>query len=896
MVFVRKRLLKLDHRFRLYAVAENTSTSLNSNGLERRRSWTSWVVNSNSAVNGFAGWNADEKSGDTPPRQSLQGIVAAGIAGVLLMGGLTFISLAIGKRSSSRLNQQMEPLTSQQEQLLLSDDNNTRIDKDTHETQNDLIEQSREGNLILDDTHQDFGLTNIGPNQQYFKIESSTDHISVDHVTLPKPPDSQISNASNSIDEDAYVASQKQEPFSDPGGSNLVTNSSLVNDHVMNLKTDEQLSGMVETINPNSPDLPPGDMDVSFSSQSEAVLEPHVITEMPTETTGASSTENLDIHKTEEVLTERNEASPSGTTVSSGMEYKPENELGNVYENMNGSRSKLHPINSGNGFISASIPAPSTVSTALLTAPGKVLIPATVDEVQGQAFAALQALKVIEADVQPVDLCTRREYARWLVSASSALSRSTVSKVYPAMYIENVTELAFDDITPEDPDFPSIQGLAEAGLIFSKLSRRDMHPSLDDDLGPLCFSPESPLSRQDLVSWKIALEKKQLPIVDRKNLQQISGFIDLDKIDPDAWPSLAADLRAGEQGIIALAFGYTRLFQPHKPVTKAQAAIALATGEASDFVSEELVRIEAETMAENVVTAQNALVALVEKDVNALYETELQLEREKVNAVAELAEEAKRELDRLRAEREAENLALLQGRAAVDSEMEVLSRLRRNVEEELQTLMSNKVEISHEKERLSKLRKDAEIENQEITRLQYELEVERKALSMARSWAEEEARRARDQAKALEEARERWAMQGIKVVVDDDLREEENAGVTWMGAGKEFSVEGTIVRGENLVDRLTLMANDVRGRSRNIINRIIQKMLQLIEMLKEWILKVGEQARELKDNTISKMSSSLQEVQRSSGEFSLALKGGIKRAAEDCRVGVEKITQKFNKT
>ena len=26
------------------------------------------------------------------------------------------------------------------------------------------------------------------------------------------------------------------------------------------------------------------------------------------------------------------------------------------------------------------------------------------------------------------------------------------------MYIEHVTELAFDDITPEDPDFASIQG------------------------------------------------------------------------------------------------------------------------------------------------------------------------------------------------------------------------------------------------------------------------------------------------------------------------------------------------------------------------------------------------------------------------------------------------------
>lgn len=38
------------------------------------------------------------------------------------------------------------------------------------------------------------------------------------------------------------------------------------------------------------------------------------------------------------------------------------------------------------------------------------------------------------------------------------LYRNTVSKVYPAMYIDNVTELAFDDITTEDPDFSSIQG------------------------------------------------------------------------------------------------------------------------------------------------------------------------------------------------------------------------------------------------------------------------------------------------------------------------------------------------------------------------------------------------------------------------------------------------------
>ena len=178
--------------------------------------------------------------------------------------------------------------------------------------------------------------------------------------------------------------------------------------------------------------------------------------------------------------------------------------------------------------------------------------------------------------------------------------------------------------------------------------------------------------------------------------------------------------------------GYTRLFQPDKPVTKAQAAIALATGESSDIVSEELARIEAESMAENAVAAHSALVDQVERDVNASYEKELSLEREKVDAVEKLAEQARAELEKLKSEREERNIALLKERAAVDSEMEIMSRLRREVEEQLQSLMSDQVEVSYEKERITKLRKDTEMENQEITRLQHELEVERKALAMAR--------------------------------------------------------------------------------------------------------------------------------------------------------------------
>nr|XP_011470349.1 PREDICTED: uncharacterized protein LOC101314705 isoform X3 [Fragaria vesca subsp. vesca] len=718
------------------------------NGVQRRRNGSSWVESKSTTADGFSGWSGSEGEDDSQKKKWSGGLVAAGVAGVILVAGVTVAALSSGNKANTRPKPQMEPLTTEQEEVLLVNDDRNADD----------VDEQR-------DAEKDGG----SPEEKAVQVLAEGNSSSLEVHTIVES-----GSSATSVSEQAYP---------------------IANEQYTNYSSD-----------------------------------------------------------------------------------------------MNTSKSQLPTPR--NSFSSAGIPAPTLVSAAVQVLPGKVLVPAVVDQVQGQALAALQVLKVIEPDVQPGDLCTRREYARWLVSASSALSRNSLSKVYPAMYIENITELAFDDITPEDPDFPSIQGLAESGLISSKLSRHDMDSSLDEDEGPYYFSPASPLSRQDLVSWKMALEKRHLPEADRKVLHQISGFIDTDKIHPDACPALVADL-SGEQGIIALAFGYTRLFQPNKPVTKAQAAIALATGEYAEVVSEELARIEAETMAEKAVDAHNALVAQVEKDVNATFEKDLSLEREKIDAVQRMAEAAKQELERLRSEREQDNIALMKERAAVESEMEVLARLRHEVEEQLENLMSNKVEISFEKERVSKLRKDAENESQEIARLQYDLEVERKALSMARAWAEDEAKRAREQAKSLEEARDRWERHGIKVVVDNDLREEALGEATWVDAGKQFSVEGTVSRAKNLMDKLKAMAVDIKGRSKDVIFKIIQKIALLISTLREWVSKAGERAGELKDTAISKANRSAQELQRNTLEYSLVVKEGAKRVADDCREGVEKLTQRF---
>lgn len=929
---------------------------MNGSGPERRRNGVSWI-RPDSAADGFSGWSSTdggEESADSERKKWLGGFVGTGLAGILLAAGLTFAALSLGKRGNSGAKH-MEPLTTQEEESLLDKSDNvggneneghsvkqedaggpdgsTGTYKDSSSSSEivDIPSENRVGNdyVVGDFSVDDVKSTSYNNDannnvsiQEDLQHKLSFDDTSVEAETVQNSynpfnsengNDSSVASDLKDLDGNSDVGTSeivtdlKDSPV-DLGSTNLSVSDAIPSDISPEFQDVTADSGRDQTSEHSSishvPDEPMAP-NVPSSSQSNTVLEPQIASKSSIETIPSSpANENFEPQDISQVKVEENsftvethslsEGGSSGTSVSASAFSLQNEQFSKNHNEIN--RSTTESPKPGTSFSSAGIPAPSVVFSALQVLPGKVLVPAVIDQVQGQALAALQVLKVIESDVQPSDLCTRREYARWLVSASSALSRNTISKVYPAMYIENVTELAFDDITPEDPDFAAIQGLAEAGLISSKLSRGDMLSSTDEDQGPLFFSPESPLSRQDLVSWKMALEKRHLPEADRKALYELSGFIDTDKIHQDACPALVADLSAGEQGIIALAFGYTRLFQPDKPVTKAQAAIALATGEASDTVSEELARIEAESMAENVVAAHSALVAQVEKDVNASFEKELLIEREKIDAVEKMAEEARRELERLRAEREEDNIVLVKERAAIESEMEMLSMLRREVEEQLQSLMSNKVEISYEKERISKLRKEAEEESQEIERLQYELEVERKALSMARAWAEDEAKRAREQAKALDEARDRWERHGIKVVVDNDLREESLAGVTWVDASKQFSVDGTVSRAENLMDKLKAMAVDVRGKSRDILNRIVQKIALLIASLKEWASKAGKKAEDLRDTAILKASESTQKLQQSTSEVSLAIKEGARRVAGDCRDGVEKLTQKFIKT
>jgi hypothetical protein len=166
---------------------------------------------------------------------------------------------------------------------------------------------------------------------------------------------------------------------------------------------------------------------------------------------------------------------------------------------------------------------------------------------------------------KPNETITRREYAKWLVTANNKYyADSPGNKISLA---SKSTNAAFKDIGINDPDFAEIQGLAEAGLIPSTLTNSSSN---------LLFKPDAPLTREDLLTWKVPLDIRQgLPNADATAIKEAWGFQDANSINPSALQALFADYQNSDRSNVKRIFGYTTLFQPKKAVTRAEAAASL---------------------------------------------------------------------------------------------------------------------------------------------------------------------------------------------------------------------------------------------------------------------------------------------------------------------------------
>jgi hypothetical protein len=229
-------------------------------------------------------------------------------------------------------------------------------------------------------------------------------------------------------------------------------------------------------------------------------------------------------------------------------------------------------------IINPTVAAPALNNYAYNSANSSAIDFTDLDEVPPQLQQPLESvasLKILtpytkEANVDlakfaPNEVITRGEYARWLIAANNRYyADNPGKKIYLAT--EN-NQPAFNDVNANHPDFVAIQSLAEAGLIPSRLT---------EDSTRLLFRPDAPLIRGDLVIWKVPLDtRKSLPKASIQAIEESWGFQDAADIDSSATRALYADFQNGDRANVRRMFGYTTLFQPKKPVTRAEAAASL---------------------------------------------------------------------------------------------------------------------------------------------------------------------------------------------------------------------------------------------------------------------------------------------------------------------------------
>ncbi|XP_052199536.1 uncharacterized protein LOC127806349 isoform X2 [Diospyros lotus] len=389
---------------------------------------------------------------------------------------------------------------------------------------------------------------------------------------------------------------------------------------------------------------------------------------------------------------------------------------------------------------------------------GRIMIPVAVDSTQQEALLILKKLKIIDDDVKADELCTKREYARWLVRVNSLLERNPKRRIIPSVALSGSIFTAFDDVKVEDPDFVSIQSLAESGIVRSKLAGKKSSSDLDDSKGQggVYFFPERFIPRQDLIDWRVQLEYEAMQGMNEKISATDLDFMDTREITSDASPELFVDMLAGDESILRKVFGRGKRFQPNKPSTNAQAAVALTSGRMAEAIRAELISLDAENSSRQKAMEEIRSELLSRVDIQRHWDRKKEEEKTRGFEVQRAFLAAIHDLEQEKGLQENSLADRLKKKATVDCQKQLLFSLKEEVSEMSKRLACEKDKYEIEHRNLQDTLSNLQVKLDETSDTKSILEAEIEALGILRSWIEEEARKSQARAKVLEEVGRRW--------------------------------------------------------------------------------------------------------------------------------------------
>lgn len=224
----------------------------------------------------------------------------------------------------------------------------------------------------------------------------------------------------------------------------------------------------------------------------------------------------------------------------------------------------------------------------------------------------------------------------------------------------------------------------------------------------------------------------------------------------DAPQSLYFDMTAGDKSILRKVFGQGKRFQPDKPSTKAQAAVALISGRMADAIEFEILRLESESLCRKKAMEEIKCEIVRKETIKKYWERE----REAVESLGcHIKDGYASAMDKLEEEkREGENCRAgwLKEKAALECQKQLVYRVKEEVKEMRERLEYEKGKHRDEQKMIEKWVSDLEMKLEGRVGAKCILEAELEALRILRSWIEDEGKKSQGRAKVLEEACRRW--------------------------------------------------------------------------------------------------------------------------------------------
>jgi len=210
----------------------------------------------------------------------------------------------------------------------------------------------------------------------------------------------------------------------------------------------------------------------------------------------------------------------------------------------------------------AAAPATSTAPQSIPSAVGAEVTFTDISGDFGEAAirdeAALGILDSTSGQFKPGAPISRAQFVRWLVKANN---------VYQKDHPEKQIRLAhngqqFTDVPPKNPDFPYIQGLANAGYVIGIDKKH--------------FAPNRPITREELIAIKAPVDEGGDIKGDVGMAEfDLKNFSDVKKINKHYVAAIDEDGSVRTTQNAARIWGTLRAFSPKKPVTRSEAAIAI---------------------------------------------------------------------------------------------------------------------------------------------------------------------------------------------------------------------------------------------------------------------------------------------------------------------------------